>query len=116
MKLAPPSTVIAAWLQQLASDHDGVALIVAKTVGSLMIEDGPDMWFKLSRICALTGQSPAIVAGILYRLRHRGGLYFKRRSDPHEGVDPEYQFTIPRKMPKRIEPNRVWRKMEVKQN
>jgi hypothetical protein len=37
------------WLQRLAADHDGVALIVAKTIGSLMIEDGADEWFKLSR-------------------------------------------------------------------
>jgi hypothetical protein len=44
MKLTPLSTVIAAWLQQLAADHDGVALIVAKTVGSLLIEDGPRAW------------------------------------------------------------------------
>jgi hypothetical protein len=48
---------IAEWLQRLAADHDGTALIVAKTVGSLMIEDGPGAWFKLSRICYLTRQS-----------------------------------------------------------
>jgi hypothetical protein len=116
MKLAPPSTVIAAWLQQLAADHDGVALDVAKTVGSLMIEDAPETWFKLSRICALTEQSPAVVAAILYRLRHRRRLYLKRRSDRHEGVDAEFQFILPRKMAKPIERDRVRRKTEVKQN
>jgi hypothetical protein len=116
LKLTPLSTDIAAWLQQLAADHDGVALIVAKTVGSLMIEDGPKMWFKLNRISDLTGLSPGIVAAILYRLRHRQRLYFKRRGDRDEGVDPEFQFILPRKMPKPIERDRVWRKMEVKQN
>jgi hypothetical protein len=116
MKLTPLSTEIAAWLQRLAADHDGDALNVAKTVGSLMIEDGPEMWFKLNRICALTGQSPASVAAILYRLRHRRRLYFKRRSDRHEGVGAEFQFILPRKMPKPIERDRVWRKMEVKRN
>lgn len=72
----PPETNLGVtldkWLQRLVADHDGTALIVAKTVGSLMFEDGPDMWFKLSRISDLTGQSPNIVAGILHRLRHRG--------------------------------------------
>jgi hypothetical protein len=116
MNVTPLSTVIDAWLRQLAADHDGVALIVAKTVGSLMIEDGLEMWFKLNRISDLTELSPGIVAGILYRLRERGRLYFKRRGDHQEGVDPEYQFTLPRKMPKRIERDRVRRETEVKQS
>jgi hypothetical protein len=102
------------WVRRLAADHDGAALIVANTVAALMFEDGAEMWFKLSRICALTEQSPVIVAGILSRLRHRGRLYFKRRSDPHEGVDPEFQFILPRKMPRPFERDRVQRKMEVK--
>jgi hypothetical protein len=34
----------------LVADHDAPALIVGKTIGSLMIMDGPDKWFKLSRI------------------------------------------------------------------
>jgi hypothetical protein len=116
MKRAPLSTVIAAWLQQVAADHVGPPLIVAKIVGSLMIEHGPDMWFRLSDISELTGQSPGIVAGILYRLRHRGRLYFKRRSEHHEGVDAEFQFILPRKMPKPFERDRVRGKMEVKQS
>jgi hypothetical protein len=116
MKLTPLSNLIAAWLHQLAADHDGVALNVANTVGSLMIEDGPKMWFKLNRISDLTGLSPGVVSAILYRLRHRGRLYFKRRSGRDEGVDPEFQFILPRKMPKPIERDRVWRKMEVRQN
>jgi hypothetical protein len=78
-------------LRRLAADHDGTALIVAKIVGSMMIEKGPDTWFKLSRISDLTGLSPAIVAGILHRLRRRGRLHFERR----DGVDREYRFTIP---------------------
>jgi hypothetical protein len=40
-------------------------------VGSLMIEDRPNVWFKLSRISGLTGLSPEIIAGILYQLRLR---------------------------------------------
>jgi hypothetical protein len=109
------STSIEAWLQRLAADHDGTALIVAKTIGSLMIEDGLGAWFKLSRICDLTGQSPSIVAGILHRLRRRGRLYVERRGDVREGVDPEYRFTIPTKMPERIGRDRVWSRTEVKQ-
>jgi hypothetical protein len=58
--------VLGEWLQRLAADHDGTALLVAKTIGSLMIEDGPDMWFKLSRISYLTGPAPEIITGILY--------------------------------------------------
>jgi hypothetical protein len=96
------------WLRRLAADHDGAALIVAKTVGSLMIEDGPGAWFKLSRICDLTGQSDAVVAGILYRLSRRGRLHFKRRDDRHDGIDPEFRFTIPTKSPEVIERARVW--------
>jgi hypothetical protein len=102
------------WLRRLAADHDGPALIVAKTVGSLMFENGPDMWFKLSRISDLTRVSPHIVAGILYRLRHRGRLHFERRDDRHDGLDPEYRFTIPTEMPEQIERTRVWATKEVK--
>ena len=114
----PPETNLGVtldkWLQRLVADHDGTALIVAKTVGSLMFEDGPDMWFKLSRISDLTGQSPNIVAGILHRLRHRGRLHFERRDDRHDGVDQEYRFTIPTEMPELIERTRVWPTKEVK--
>jgi hypothetical protein len=99
---------IAEWLQRLAADHDGPALIVAKTVGSLMIEDGPSAWFKLSRICYLTRQPDAVVAGILSRLRQRGRLHFERRNERHDGVDPEYRFTIPAELPEVIERARVW--------
>jgi hypothetical protein len=102
------------WLRRLAADHDGAALIVGKTVGSLMIVDGQNMWFKLSRISDLTGQSPDIVAGILHRLRGRGRLHFERRDDRHDGVDPEYRFTIPTEMPELIERTRVWPTKEVK--
>jgi hypothetical protein len=102
------------WLQRLRTDHDGTALIVAKTVGSLMFEDGAEVWFKLSRISDLIGVSPNIVAGVLYRLRHRGRLHFERRDDRHDGVDPEYRFTIPTEMPEQIERTRVWATMEVK--
>jgi hypothetical protein len=115
MNVTPLSTVIAEWLQQLAADHDGVAFIVAKTVGSLMIEDGPEMWFKLNRISYLTGLPPGVVAAVLYRLRHRHRLYFKRRGDRDEGIDAaEFQFILSRKMPKPIERDQVWRKKEVK--
>jgi hypothetical protein len=100
--------VLTEWLRRLAADHDGTALIVAKVVGSLMFEDGAEMWFKLSRICDLTGQSSDVVAGILYRLRHRGRLQYERRDDRHDGVDPEYRFTIPTEMPEQIERTRVW--------
>jgi hypothetical protein len=106
--------VMGEWLQLLAADHDGVALIVAKTVGSLMIEDGPDMWFKLRRISGLTGQSPQVVAGILHRLRGRGRLHFERRDDRQDGVNPEYRFTIPAEMPEQIERARVWPTTEVR--
>jgi hypothetical protein len=109
-----PGVTIAEWLHRLAADHGGTALIVAKTVGSLIIEDGPDMWFKLSRISCLTAQSPNIVAGILSRLRRRGRLHFERRDDRHDGVDPEYRFTIPTEMPELIERTRVWATTEVK--
>jgi hypothetical protein len=102
------------WLLRLAADHDGAALIVAKTVGSLMIEDGQDMLFKLSRISGLTGLSPDHITGILYRLRRRGRLHFERRDDRHDGVDPEYLFTIPAEMPELIERTRVWATTEVK--
>jgi hypothetical protein len=54
------------------------------------------------------------VAGILYRLRHRGRLQFERRDDRHDGLDPEYQFTIPTEMPEQIERTRVWATKEVK--
>jgi hypothetical protein len=94
MNVTPLSTVIAEWLQQLAADHVGVAFIVAKTVGSLMIEDGPEMWFKLNRISDLTEQSPAIVAGILHRLRRRGRLHFVRRDDPRAGVEAQRSRNI----------------------
>jgi hypothetical protein len=50
--------VLAEWLLRLAADHDGVALIVANTVGALMFEDGRNMWFKLRGISDLTGVSP----------------------------------------------------------
>jgi hypothetical protein len=116
MKPTPLSTVIAAWLQQLAADHEGAALIVAKTVGSLMIEDGPEMWFNLKRISALAEQSPSVVAPILHRLRLRRRLRFERRGDLQDGVDHEYRFIIPTETPERIERDRVWRKMEVKNN
>jgi hypothetical protein len=119
------------WLRRLAADHDGVALIVAKTVGSLMIEDGQESWFRLSRICDLTGQSPAVVAGILQRLRRRGRLDFGRRdvsqggchdadhhgrqhAGRHDDADPEYRFTIPAEMPELIEHARVWATSEAK--
>ena len=123
---------LAVWLRRLAADHDGAALIVAKTVGSLMIEDGQDMWFKLSRICDLTGQSPEVVAGILERLRRRGRLDFGRRdgsqgrhdgdhhgrqhADRHDDGDPEYRFTIPTEMPELIKRTRVWATTEVKKS
>jgi hypothetical protein len=102
------------WLHRLATDHDGAALIVAKTVGSLMIEDGPQAWFKLSRICELTGQPAAVVAGILSRLSRRGRLRFNRRDDRYDGVDPEFHFTIPSELPEVIERARVWPTTEVK--
>ena len=101
------------WVSLLAADHDRTALIIAKTVGSLMIEDGPDEWFRLSRISDLTGLPPAIVAGILHRLRLRRRLHFERRGDLLDGVDHEYRFTIPSEMPERMR-ERVWSKMEVK--
>jgi hypothetical protein len=109
------ANIIAHWLRRLAADHDGVALIVAKTVGSLMFEDGQDSWFQLRRISGLTGQSPEVVAGILYRLRGRGRLHFERREDRQDGVNPEYRFSIPTKMPER-ERARVWQSSEVKQH
>jgi hypothetical protein len=113
------SSALAEWLRRLVADHDGTALIVAKTVGSLIVEDGRDGWFKLSRICGLTGQSPAVVDGILHRLQHRGRLDFERRDgsqsgrrngyrNGHDGADPEYRFTIPTEMPEQIERARVW--------
>jgi hypothetical protein len=105
---------IAKWLQRLAADHDGTALIVAKTVGSLLIEDGPGAWFKLSRICDLTGQPDAVVAGILSRLSRRGRLHFKRRDERYDGVDPEFCFTIPAELPEVIERARVWPTMREK--
>jgi hypothetical protein len=118
------------WLRRLAGDHDGAALLVAKTVGSLMFEDGPDGWFRLSRIRDLTGQPPAVVAGILQRLRRRGRLDFERRDGSqsgrhdgdhhgyqqagrHDDADPEYRFTIPTEMPEQIERTRVWPTKEV---
>jgi hypothetical protein len=102
------------WLRRLAADHDGRALIVAKTIGSLMIEYGPRSWFKLRRISNLTGQSPDVVAGILYRLRSRGRLHFERRNDHQYDVDPEYRFTIPTEMAEQIERTRVRPTKEVK--
>jgi hypothetical protein len=102
------------WLRRLAADHDGRALIVAKTIGSLMIEDGPRSWFKLRRISSLTGQSPEVVAGILYRLRGRGRLRFQRRDDRQDGLNPEYRFTIPTEMPEQIERTRAWSNTEVR--
>jgi len=106
--------VLTDWLRRLAADHDGVSLVVAKTVASLMIVDGPDMWFRLSRISDSAGQYPGAVAGILRRLRHHGRLHYERRDDRHDGVDPEYRFTIPTEMPEQIEHTRVWATMEVK--
>jgi hypothetical protein len=98
MTTAPPlSTSVAAWLQGLASDHAGGALIVAQIVGSLMIENGPSEWHTLSRIGALAGQPNAAVAAILYRLRGRGRLKFERRLS-HDAVDPEYRFALPIKI------------------
>ena len=47
----------------------------------MMIEQGAGEWFELSQICGLTGQSPNVVAGILYRLRDRRWLIAA-------GVDP----------------------------
>jgi hypothetical protein len=102
------------WLRRLATDYDGTALIVAKTIGSLMIEDGPRSWFRLRRISSLTGQSPDVVAGILYRLRSRGRLHFECRNDHQDGVDSEYRFTIPTEMAEQIERTRVWPTKEVK--
>jgi hypothetical protein len=119
------------WLRRLAGDHDGVALIVAKTVASLMILDGPDMRFGLTRICDLTGQSPEVVAGILQRLRRRGRLDFERHDSSqggrhdgdhqgrqhagrHDDSDPQYRFTIPTEMREQIERTRVWPTKEVK--
>ena len=61
--------VLTDWLRRLAADHDGVSLVVAKTVASLMIVDGPDRWFRLSRISDSAAQYPGAVAGILRRLR-----------------------------------------------
>jgi hypothetical protein len=109
-----PGVTIAEWLHRLAADHGGTALIVAKTVGSLMFEEGAEVWFKLSRICDLTGQPDAVVTGILYRLSRRGRLHFRRRDERHDGVDPEYRFTIPTEMPKLIGRTRVWATTEVK--
>jgi hypothetical protein len=81
----PPETNLgidlAGWLRRLAADHDGPALVVAKAVGSLMFEDGPGMWFKLSRISYLTGLSPDMITGILHWLRRRHPLQFERRDD-----------------------------------
>jgi hypothetical protein len=54
------SIAIDKWLRRLVENRDDAALIVAMTVGSLLIEDGPHAWFKLSRIVALTGQPHAI--------------------------------------------------------
>jgi hypothetical protein len=73
MKLPPLTIDIATRLQELAADHDGVALIVAKTIGSLMIEDGPEKWFKLSRISHLTGLFPRIVAKTTRTDQRTGG-------------------------------------------
>jgi hypothetical protein len=98
----------------LVTDYDGTALIVAKTIGSLMIEDGPRSWFKLRRISSLTGQSPEVVAGILYRLRGRGRLHFERRDDHQDGVNPAYRFAIPAAMPELIERAGVWSNTEVR--
>jgi hypothetical protein len=106
------ANIIAAWLRRLAADHRGPALMVAKTVGSLLIEDGPCAWFKLSRICDLTGQPHAVVAGILHRLSRRGRLHFQRRDQRHDGVDPEYRFTLPTELPELVERARVWTTME----
>jgi hypothetical protein len=87
------STSVAAWLQGLGSDHAGGALNVAKIVGSLMIENGPSEWHKLSRISALAGQPNAGVAAILYRMRGRGHLRLEHPPD-HDVVDPEYRFVL----------------------
>jgi hypothetical protein len=73
MKLTPLSTKIAAWLQRLAADHGVPALIVAKIVGSTMIEKGADIGeglavnsrLQLSRISDLTKLSPTIVFGMV---------------------------------------------------
>jgi hypothetical protein len=85
------TNIIVEWLRRLAADHDGAALIVAKTVGLLMMGDGHDRWFKLRRIAGLTGQAPEVVAGNLHRLRGRGRLHFERRVHPAgttaEGTD-----------------------------
>ena len=48
------------------------------------------------------------------RLRNHGRLHYERRDDRHDGVDPEYRFTIPTEMPEQIEHTRVWATMEVK--
>jgi hypothetical protein len=69
---------------------------------------------RSSRISDLIGVSPHIVAGILYRLRHRGRLRFQWREDCHDGLDPEYRFTLPTEMPEQIERTRVWATKEVK--
>jgi hypothetical protein len=69
------------WLRQLAVDHDGRALIVAKAVASIMIDASSDQWIALRRICEITGLQSDTVAGILYRLRQRGA------PDPAEDGD-----------------------------
>jgi hypothetical protein len=117
MKPTPLSTMIDEWLRRLVADHDGMAaVIVATTIGSLMIEEGPHKGFKLSRLSELSGLSPGIVVGILHGLRRNRRLFFKRRGDLRDGVDHEYRFTIPTKMPERVERDRIWSKMEVKHN
>jgi hypothetical protein len=66
---SPPQTKLGvgldAWLRRLIADHDGTALIVAKVVGSLIIEV---IRFRLNRVCDLTGH---VLAGFLDRLRRR---------------------------------------------
>jgi hypothetical protein len=59
--LPSPADTITKLLQRLAADHDGAALIVAKTVGSLMFEDGPRAWYEaMSRVRRSHSRRPSL--------------------------------------------------------
>jgi hypothetical protein len=98
-------TKLSDWLRQLAADHDGPALIVAKAVASIMVDASSDHWIALRRVCEITGLPSDTVAGILYRLRQRGRLGFDRRGPE---LRAEFHFTIPTDTQPIVERERVW--------
>jgi len=96
---------IESWLHQVAADHDGMPLIVAKAVAAIMVDASSDHWIALRRVCDITGLPSNTVAGILYRLRDRGRLGFDRRGAE---VRAEFRFTVPTEMQPIVERVRVW--------